>query len=105
MKRLFTVAGLGMAGLALAISLSLGAFALAGRSLSEPPTAVRIAESPAKPHARHEQASPSHRPEHQGSTPTQSPTGDHGGSSGGSEGGAPSPTSHGSNDNHSGGDD
>jgi hypothetical protein len=46
---------MGLGGLALAIMLSLGAFALAGRSLSEPPTAL-LAPSPSTAggsHPRH----------------------------------------------------
>jgi hypothetical protein len=106
MRRVLTVIGLGVGGLALAISLSLGAFALAGRSLGQPATAVQISESPTKDHAGHDHASPSPGAKHHADgTPTSSPVEDHSGSSGGGGGGSSTTTSHGSHDHSSGGDD
>lgn len=105
MRRALTVIGLGMAGLALAISLSLGAFALAGRSLGEPATAVRISEVPTKENAGHDKASPSPRSGPVAAA-TQSPVDDHGGTSG--DGGSGPSTQHdtnGSDEGSSGGDD
>jgi hypothetical protein len=79
---------LGLGGLALAVLLSLGAFALAGRSLSEPSTSVpapsRAADGGRAPS---DDPSPSSTPTHRGSAtpstrPTETPSpDDHGGSS------------------------
>lgn len=103
MKRLLTMIGLGMGGLALAISLSLGAFALAGRSLGEP-AAVRISQVSIKEHVKPGKASVTSAPDqHASGSPTASPADDHGGPTDG--GGRPSPSPHESGDNHGGGDD
>jgi hypothetical protein len=107
---------MGLAGLALAVLLSLGAFALAGRSLGEPPTAVP-APSPSAAGNGHgpsgDDASPSGTPTHQGSaSPTVRPSAspsvdDHGGGSaddhsgsGSGGGGSDDPPG----DDHGGGD-
>ena len=77
----------GLGGIALALAMSLGAFALAGNTLSQPPPTVRIvgATQTPQPHAAN-------------ATPTASPD-DHGG--GTTE---PTPTASASPDDH-GGDD
>ena len=76
---------IGLGGLVLAVALSLGAFALAGRSVGEPATAVQIA-TPSPPHGS--------KPDHhdQGATPTAhddgsspEPGDDHGGGGHGSD--------------------
>jgi UDP-N-acetyl-D-mannosaminuronate dehydrogenase len=45
MKRLLTIVGLGLAGMALAVAVSVAAFALVGTSLKEPATVVKIPAS------------------------------------------------------------
>ena len=92
MKHILTVVALGLGGLALAVALSLGAFALAGHPLGEPATAVRV---PAAGHSNGPSGD-SHSPSPT-TTPFPSPSDDHGG-------GSPSPgddhggTGHGSDD-------
>jgi hypothetical protein len=94
--------GLGVVGLALAVSLSLGAFALAGRPLGEPATAVRISGPTTSDHGEHERPSASLAPDLQiGGTSTSSPHDPHGEPT---TGGSPS-SSHGSDDRSSEGDD
>ena len=78
----------GLAGIALALAMSLGAFALAGSTLSQPPPTVRIVGVTQTP-----------RSHSVTSTPTASPD-DHGG--GTTE---PTPSATASPDDHGGGDD
>ena len=56
-RRALGIAGLGIAGIVLAIALSLGTFALAGRAVGEPATAVHITTS--APHTPSGERSPS----------------------------------------------
>ena len=77
----------GLAGIALALAMSLGAFALAGSTLSQPPPTVRIVGTTQTP-----------RP-HATATPSAS-LDDHGGGST-----QPTPTASSSPDDHGGGDD
>ena len=46
MKRTLTIIGLGVAGIVLAVALSVGAFALVGDPLSEPATTIQVPASP-----------------------------------------------------------
>ncbi len=78
----------GLAGIALALAMSLGAFALAGSTLSQPPPTVRIVGVTQTPRSHAATA-----------TPTASPD-DHGG--GTTE---PTPSATASPDDHGGGDD
>ena len=101
MRRGLKAIGLGVVGLALAVSLSLGAFALAGRPLGEPATAVRISRPTTSDHGEHERPSASLAPDLQtGGTSTPSPHEPHGEPTDGG-----SPSSHGSDDHPSEGDD
>jgi hypothetical protein len=77
MRHTAKVIAIGLGGLMLAVALSLGAFALAGRSVGEPATAVQIT-TPGATHGS--------KPDHhdQSETPTPTPTAspdDHGGGS------------------------
>ena len=78
----------GLAGIALALAMSLGAFALAGSTLSQPPPTVRIVGVTQTP-----------RSHSVTSTPTSSPD-DHGGGTT-----DPTPSATASPDDHGGGDD
>jgi len=78
----------GLGGIALALAMSLGAFALAGSTLSQPPPAVRIVGTTQTP-----------RPHTATADPTASPD-DHGGGTT-----DPTPTTSASPDDHGGGDD
>ena len=77
----------GLGGIALALAMSLGAFALAGSTLSQPPPTVRIVGAT--------------------QTPRQAPTGTPTASPGDRGGGTtdPTPTASASPDDHGGGDD
>jgi len=77
----------GLGGIALALAMSLGAFALAGSTLSEPPPTVRIVGATQTP-----------RPHAATATPTASPD-DHGGGTN-----EPTPAASASPDDHGGGD-
>ena len=48
MRRTLTIIGLAVAGIVLAVALSVGAFALVGDSLSEPATAIQVPASPTR---------------------------------------------------------
>ena len=48
MKRTLTIIGLAVAGIVLAVALSVGAFALVGDPLSEPATTIQVPTSPTK---------------------------------------------------------
>ncbi len=77
MGRILGIIALGLAGLVLAVSLSFGAFALAGRSVGEPATVQLTTSSPAH-----------HHPKERTETPTPPPSSspspdDHGGGGGG----------------------
>jgi hypothetical protein len=78
----------GLGGIALALAMSLGAFALAGSTLSQPPPTVRIVGATQTP-----------RPHTATADPTASPD-DHGGGTT-----DPTPTTSASPDDHGGGDD
>lgn len=100
MKSALKLVVLGVGGLALAVALSLGAFALAGHSLSEPGTAVQIPAAagtktpgPEKSHSADHTSGPTRT---SAPTPTETETpedsatpssGDHGGGDGGEPGG------------------
>ena len=62
---------MGAAGLVLAIALSMGAFALAGRAVGEPASAVQISTPAPVKHSPGEHVSPTT------TRPTQSPADDH----------------------------
>jgi hypothetical protein len=79
MRRLASMVAMGIGGLALAVSLSLGALAIAGGPLGQPASAnVQISgTSPASEHPQHEQASPAakhgHGAKHHETTASPSP--------------------------------
>ena len=58
MKRTLTIIGLGVAGIVLAVALSVGAFALVGDPLSEPATTIQVPTS-ASPSPSADHATPS----------------------------------------------
>ena len=88
MRHAAKVIAIGIGGLVLAVALSLGAFALAGRSVGEPATAVQLTT----PSPTHGSKSDTHV---RGATPTASPD-EHGGATPASGGaGTPQPEDHG----------
>jgi hypothetical protein len=97
-KRTLTIIGLGVAGIVLAVALSVGAFALVGDSLSEPATTIEIPASPTTtPTGDRGTPSPTSKPSTRSETPSgppsssASPSDDHGASdSGGGSGSEPS---------------
>ena len=105
MKRTLTIIGLAIAGIVLAVALSVGAFALVGDPLSEPATTIHVpasaTQSPsqdrATPSATDRPSTPS-----ASATPSASPSDDHGGNSGSGGGGGSEPgddnSGHGSDD-------
>ena len=66
MKRTLTIIGLGVAGIVLAVALSVGAFALVGDPLSEPATTIQVPASPT-PSPTEDRATPA--PTNRPSTP------------------------------------
>lgn len=102
MKRTLTIIGLGVAGIVLAVALSVGAFALVGDPLSEPATTIQVPTSPTEDRAT---PTPTDRPP---GTPSSSasPSDDHGGNSGtGGGGGSGSGDDHGGSGGGHGSDD
>jgi hypothetical protein len=99
MKRSLVMLGYGLGGILVALLLSLGAFALAGRQIGDPATPVRPAFSLSESPTPSEEPTPTHSPEPT-ETPTSSPG--HGDSSPG--GGSGSGDDHPSGGHH-GGDD
>jgi hypothetical protein len=97
MKRMLGVVALGAAGLVLAVALSMGAFALAGRAVGEPATAIQISTPAPSRNLSDKQGST-------GSTRPSSPATaeDHSGSSPGPHAGGESPSEPG--DDHGGRD-
>ena len=107
MKRTLTIIGLGVAGIVLAVALSVGAFALVGDPLSEPATTIQVPASPT-PSPTEDRATPA--PTNRPSTPrhssSASPSDDHGGNSGtGGGGGSGSGDDHGGSGGGHGSDD
>lgn len=79
MRKIMTVVVLGVGGLALAVTLSLGAFALAGHSLGEPANVLVPVTTPSRSassdHGTHTHTpSPSPEAEPGGSSPTTAPS-------------------------------
>ena len=94
MKRTLTIIGLAIAGIVLAVALSVGAFALVGDPLSEPATTIQVPTNATRsPSEDHTTPSPTDRPSTPSETasPTASPSDDHGGDGGTSGGGEPEP--------------
>ena len=109
MKRTLTIIGLGVAGIVLAVALSVGAFALVGDPLSEPATTIQVPASPT-PSPTEDRATPSaDEPAiDTAGTPSSSasPSDDHGGNSGtGGGGGSGSGDDHGGSGGGHGSDD
>lgn len=105
MKRTLTIIGLGVAGIVLAVALSVGAFALVGDPLSEPATTIQVPTSPTEDRAT---PTPTDRSSTPPGTPSSSasPSDDHGGSSGtGGGGGSGSGDDHGGSGGGHGSDD
>lgn len=86
MRRALGIVGLGLAGIVLAVALSLGAFAIAGSAVGEPATAVHIStplphsptddrSSPVRAHTPSAPASPS---DNHGGGSSPEPADDHG---------------------------
>ncbi len=106
------VVALGVGGLVLAVTLSLGAFALAGRSLSEPGTAVQIpgpgvSESPKSERSPSSGHTPGLTPAPETSsasrgTGAETPTGNGTGGETETESESPDPSSSSSPDDHGG---
>ena len=69
MKRTLTIIGLGVAGIVLAVALSVGAFALVGDPLSEPATTIEVPAGPT-PSPTEDRATPA--PTNRPSTPSSS---------------------------------
>ena len=101
MKRALTIIGLGLAGMVLAVAVSVAAFALVGDSLSEPSTGkiqVPAASKGPTDDATHgktpspsDEATHSQTPSPSTPSATASPSDDHGGSSGDGGGGGSEP--------------
>jgi hypothetical protein len=118
MRRWLAVVGFGIAGILVAIALSLGAFALAGKDIGEPASTVNIvASTPTPERSGSPKPEQTEQPGHKddkagGSTPTAT-VDDPGGGSGSTEGGTPSTSgpgesgsdSSGSGSEHGGSDD
>jgi len=105
MKRTLTIIGLGVAGIVLAVALSVGAFALVGDPLSEPATTIEVPAGPT-PSPTEDRATPA--PTNRPSTPSSSasPSDDHGSNSGtGASGGSGSGDDHGGSGGGHGSDD
>jgi hypothetical protein len=80
MKRTLTIIGLGLTGMALAVAVSVAAFALVGEPLSEPATGeIRVPTTSRNPS---DDATDSRTPSPSRATPTASPSDDHGGNDG-----------------------
>ncbi|MEO8423191.1 MAG: hypothetical protein ABI595_04675 [Actinomycetota bacterium] len=89
MKRTLTIIGLSLAGMALAVGVSVAAFALVGDSLSEPSTGK--IQVPAASKGPTDDATHSQSPSPSAPSATASPSDDHGGDSGGGGGGGSEP--------------
>ena len=90
MKRMLTIIALGLAGMALAVAVSVAAFALVGDSLSEPATGIQVPSAIAS-RSPSDDATRSKTPGPSTATPTASPSDDHGGNSGSGGGGDDDP--------------
>jgi hypothetical protein len=87
MKGVLKIVAYGLGGLALALALSLGAIAIAGRSLGEPPPPLRVPTTD-QGHLTTPGATRSPKPsvgdDHGGQSPSATPSDDHGDSDGSS---------------------
>lgn len=83
MKRTLTIAGLGVAGMALAVALSVAAFALVGEPLSEPATGIRVPVATVS-NSPNDGTTRTETPDPATPSPSTSPADDHGGDNGNS---------------------